>query len=110
MYNTSMAKPRKKFDIKATIYDKKGRILSEGQNSYWKSHPLQGKLAKAAGRPEAIYLHAEIAALIKIKDWRKAHKIKVERYDVHGSPLIAKPCPICQAALLKAGIEVIEHT
>lgn len=105
-----MAKPRRKFDIKATIYDKKGRILSVGENSYMKSHPFQGKLAKAAGRPEAIYLHAEIAALVKLKDWAKAHRIKVERYDVHGNPVLAKPCPICQSALQRTGINVIEHT
>jgi tRNA(Arg) A34 adenosine deaminase TadA len=105
-----MAKARRKFDIKATIYDKRGRVLSSGENSYLKSHPLQGKLAKQVGRPEAIYLHAEIAALIKLKDWSKAHRIKVERYDVNGNPVIAKPCAICQSALRRTGIEIIEHT
>lgn len=105
-----MSKPRRKFDIKATIYDKKGRVISTGENSYWKSHPLQGKLAKKVGRPEAIFLHAEIAALVKLKDWTKAHRIKVERYDVYGNPVTAKPCAICQSALAKAGIEIIEHT
>ena len=103
-------RPRRQFDIKATIYDKKGRVISEGQNSYMKSHPFQGKMAKKVGRPEAIFLHAEIAALVRLKDWSKAHKIKVERYDVHGNPVIAKPCPICQSALQRAGIFVIEHT
>lgn len=105
-----MTKPRRKFDIKATIYDKKGRVISTGVNSYMKSHPLQGELAKKVGRPEAIYLHAEIAALIKLKDWAKAHRIKVERYDVNGNPVIAKPCEICQSALQRTGIQIIEHT
>jgi tRNA(Arg) A34 adenosine deaminase TadA len=105
-----MAKLRRKFDIKATIYDKKGRVLSVGENSYMKTHPYQRELANKAGRPEAIYLHAEIAALVKLKDWSRAHRIKVERYDVHGNPVIAKPCPICQSALKRANIELIEHT
>lgn len=105
-----MSKLRRKFDIKATIYDKRGRVLSVGLNSYMKSHPFQGELAKKAGRPEAIYLHAEIAALVKLKDWSKAHRIHVERYDVNGNPVIAKPCPICQSALERTGIQIIEHT
>jgi tRNA(Arg) A34 adenosine deaminase TadA len=105
-----MSKERRKFDIKATIYDKRGRVISYGVNSYLKSHPLQGQLAKKVGRPEAIFLHAEIAALVKLKDWAKAHRIKVERYDVYGNPVTAKPCPICQSALKKAGIQIVEHT
>lgn len=105
-----MSKSRRKFDIKATIYDKRGRILSVGLNSYMKTHPWQGKLAKNVGRPEAIYLHAEIAALVKLKDWSKAHRIKVERYDSNGNPVMAKPCEICQSALRRTGIEIIEHT
>lgn len=100
----------KKYDLKATIYDKRGRVLSVGENSYWKTHPLQVKMAKQHGREDQIFLHAEIAALVKLKDWSRAHKIKVERYGKNGKPLIAKPCPICQAALDRAGISIIEHT
>lgn len=106
----SRKKPRKQFEIKATIFDKRGRVISSGENSYWKTHPYQYELAKENGKPEAIYLHAEIAALIKLKDWRRAHKILVERYDSKGNPVLAKPCKICQAALDKAGINIIEHT
>ena len=94
----------------ATIYDKRGRKISQGENSYWKTHPLQVKTAKEVGREDAIYLHAEIAALVKLKDWSRAHSILVERYDVHGNPKMAKPCKICHRALIKAGIHVIEHT
>ena len=100
---------RRKFYLKATIYDKRGRKLSEGHNSYWKTHPFQVKMAKEVGREDAIYLHAEIAALVKLKDWSKAHRIMIERYSKDGEPLIAKPCNVCQAALEKAGINVIEH-
>ena len=101
---------RKQYHLTATIYDKRGRAISRGENSYWKTHPMQIKTAKEVGREDAIFLHAEIAALVKLKDWSKAHRIKVERYSVNGEPLLAKPCEICQRALKKAGIEIIEHT
>jgi deoxycytidylate deaminase len=104
-----MSKVRQK--LRATIYDKKGRVLSVGENSYSKSHPKQAEFAKIAGREEAIYLHAEIAAIIKLKEKAdSAHKIFIERYNKDGEPVLAKPCEICQLALEMAGIEVIEHT
>ena len=105
-----MCKSRKKYKLKATIYDKRGRVLSSGENSYEKTHPLQVKLAHKNGRPDAIFLHAEIAALVRLKDWRKAHKIYIERYDENGNPRLAKPCKICQAAIEMAGIINVEHT
>ena len=104
-----MSKVKQK--LKATIYDKRGRVLSVGENSYQKTHPRQAEYAKAAGREEAIYLHAEISAIIKLRDQQsKAHRIYVERYGKDGKPLLAKPCEICQIAIDMAGIEVVEYT
>jgi tRNA(Arg) A34 adenosine deaminase TadA len=103
-------KPRRQFKLKATIFNKKGHAISKGENSYSKTHPLQGRLAKEAGRPDAIFLHAEIAALIKLKNWDDAHRIYIERYSDIGEPVPAKPCEICLLALKKAGIKVIHHT
>lgn len=97
-------------DITAIIYDKRGRILSIGQNSYVKTHPLQAKHAKKAGTPEKVYLHAEVAAIVKCRDLTKAHKIFVSRTMRNGSFGLAKPCAVCMSALDAAGIEVIEHT
>lgn len=106
----SKPKPRKKFRLKATIYDKKGRVLTVGENSYDKTHPLQVQMAKKYGRPGQIFLHAEMAALVRLKRHHTAHKIYIERYSEHGEPLIAKPCPVCEGALREAGIEIIEYT
>lgn len=100
---------RKKHQITALLYDKRGRLLSVGRNCYSKSHPLQKKMAVAVGQPERIYLHAEVAALVKLKDWTKAAKIVVSRYTMDGLPAPAKPCPCCMLLLTKIGIE-IEHT
>jgi len=100
----------KHYNITAIIYDKRGHILSIGKNSYIKTHPLQAKFAAKAGKEKAVYLHAEIAALVKLRDWSKAHKIVVMRFNKDGEPANAKPCSICQKALREAGISNIEHT
>jgi len=94
--------------VKATIYNKAGRIVSIGFNSYVKTHPLQCRYARLAGMPEKVYLHAEIDALIKAKG--RGYRIFIERYNKNGKPLLAKPCPICQLAIDKAGLSVIQYT
>ena len=81
-----------------------------GKNSYVKTHPLQAKFANQVGLEHKIYLHAEIDALVKLKDWSKAHKIVITRLGKTGEPLLAKPCPVCERALKMAGITEIEHT
>lgn len=101
---------RRHHELTAIIYDKRGRILSMGQNSYVKTHPLQGRFAEEVGRPSAVFLHAEIHALTKLKDWSKAHKMVVTRFGKDGQPRLAKPCEICQKAILSAGIQHLEHT
>jgi tRNA(Arg) A34 adenosine deaminase TadA len=102
--------PRKKFHVIATIYDKRGRPLSVGVNSYDKTHPLQAKYAIQCNKPEKVFLHAEIAAIVKLsKPWR-AHTIKVERYTSEGVPVNASPCVICRKAIEAIGIKNIIHT
>ena len=96
--------------LTAIIYDKRGRVLSVGQNSYVKTHPIMAKYAERVGEPYKMYIHAEIAAILKCRNLSKAHKIFVSRYGKNGSPVNAKPCPICMMAIKEAGIEVIEHT
>lgn len=99
-----------KQEITAIIYDRKGRVLSVGKNSYVKTHPLQAKHAEKVGLPDKQFLHAEIHAITKCRDLSKAHRIVVTRYDKTGRPLLAKPCPVCQSAIESVGIEVIEWT
>ena len=105
-----MRKKLTRYSLEATIYDKRGRVLAVGNNSYTKTHPLQVKFAEKVGKPDAIYLHAEMDALRRLKDWDKAHRIVVTRFDKNGEPAIAKPCKICKLALEHAGINHIEHT
>ena len=97
-------------NITAFAYDRKGRILSIGRNSYVKTHPLQARAAKEVGEDYKIYLHAEVAALVKIKNWHKIDKLVVTRYNKNGEPMLAKPCRVCQRVIKIAGISTVEHT
>ena len=100
----------KKHEIKAIIYNKKGKVLSIGENSYVKTHPLQAAYAAKRGEPYKVFLHAEIDAIIKMKRMKGAHKISIFRFNEQGKPVSAKPCHICQHAIEVAGIKVVEHT
>lgn len=96
--------------VNAIIYDRKGRVLSIGQNSYVKTHPVQATYAKKVGLPDNQFLHAEIAAIVKCKDLSKAYRIFVSRWNHLGEPILAKPCPICSSAIKAAGIFIVQHT
>lgn len=101
---------KKRFSITALIYDKRGRVLSIGQNSYVKTHPIQAQYAEQAGEPHKIYLHAEIDAIIKCQDIDRAHKLVLFRFHEDGSPAMAAPCKVCQEAIAKTPIKVVVHT
>ena len=96
--------------ITAVIFDKRGRVLSIGQNSYVKTHPLQAHYASKVGLDMKIYLHAEIHAITRCPDLSKAHRILITRYGRNGKPALAKPCPVCQTAIAATSIKIIEHT
>lgn len=96
--------------LTAVIYDKRGRILSVGQNSYIKTHPLQAEHARRTGHPEKQFLHAEIHAIVRCSDLGRAYRIFVSRWDRNGRPMLARPCQVCQSAIKAAGIQLIDHT
>lgn len=96
--------------VKATVYDKRGRILAIGFNSYTKTHPRQAHFARLAGLGRKTYLHAEIAAIIRAAGRDKSHSIRVERWLADGASGLAKPCPICMLAIKAAGIKEITYT
>ena len=97
-----------RFRVSAIITDSKGNILSKALNSYEKTHPIQAAYANKVKRPTKIYLHAEIAALIKCR--KKPHTIIVSRFLKDGSMALAKPCPVCQLALKEAGVKKVCYT
>jgi len=95
--------------VSAIVRDKRGRVLSVGKNSYTKTHPLQARAAQEAGEPYKVYLHAEIDALIRVRNPDKAHTIHVYRYDKAGNPVKAAPCKICQRVIREWNLQVF-HT
>ena len=99
---------KKKQAIKATIYNKRGELIATGFNSYIKTHPQQARYARQCGQPDRIYLHAEVAALVKMRT--RGYRIVIERYNNKGEPMNAQPCPVCQLAIKTAGISRIEYT
>ena len=86
--------------------DSRGRVISTGINQK-KTHPLQYRHAQHHNK-EAIYLHAEIAALVKCR--AQPHTIIVGRITRSGKIGLAKPCPICMGAIHEAGVRVIHYT
>lgn len=101
---------KQRFEITVYIYDKRGKVISIGKNSYTKTHPLQNYHACKVGLPDKQFLHAEIHAISRCKDLSKAHRILVTRFDKNGMPKNAKPCKICQSAIEEAGIKVVDYT
>ena len=93
-----------KYEIRASVFDKKGTLISSATNSYEKTHPLQAHFARICGKPDSIYLHAELAALLKC-GLKRPYSIFVERYKRDGRPGLAKPCPICMQAIHAWGIK-----
>lgn len=103
-----MPSGRKRYALTALAYAKDGRLLAVGKNSYTKTHPMQARLAQKVGKPDAIFLHAEISALVKSRE--PVHKLVVLRYDRFGNPKSAAPCAICREAIRLFKVKHIEHT
>ena len=98
-----------RYQITAILFDKKGRPLSIGKNSYTKTHPIMARESAKHGEPYKVFLHAEIDAIVRCRDMEKAHRIVVMRFDANGLPVNAKPCPICMGLLSTYNLR-IEHT
>jgi deoxycytidylate deaminase len=97
--------------VYSIIVDKRGRVLSSGSNHFTKSHPRQAYYCELATHEQhKIYLHAELSALVNLKDYDKAETIYVARVNKKGQPLPSHPCPICQMAIKDAGITKIVTT
>ena len=95
----------------AVITDRKGNIVGWGMNSR-KTDPLAKKYGK---HPEALCLHAEIAAikdaLKEIEPWQfTSCTLYVARVLKDGTPALAKPCIGCRKAIVEFEIGNVEWT
>lgn len=96
--------------LTAIIYDRRGRVLSIGQNSYIKTHPLQAHHARKVGADHRIYLHAEIAAIIRCPNISRAWRMQIIRIGRNGQAAKSAPCAVCMSALAATPIRIIDHT
>ena len=95
-----------RYHFKALITDKKGHVLSIGENNYKKSHPYMAKMAMACGEDKKIFLHAEIAAIVKCKEIKRAANIHIYRIRNNGDIELANPCKICKGAIKLLGLKI----
>ena len=101
---------RKKFQITATAFDKRGRVISRATNDYNKSNTWQKSLSLACGfSEERIYLHSEVLCLLRAKG-KQVHTLKVERYGAGGEPRVAFPCLSCQLAIKQSSVKRVVFT
>lgn len=94
---------QRKYTIIAHAFDKRGMLLAVATNSYTKTHPLQAYFAKKVGHPERQFAHAEIACILRCKD-KQIHTLRIFRYNLNGELVCAKPCKICESAILAFNI------
>lgn len=97
-----------KHKIGAVVLDAKDNILSSGCNRR-KTHPLQYAHAKATGNDKRHFLHAEIAALVKVRSGIP-HTCLVLRIGNDGSFRMARPCPVCMSALAEAQVKYVVYS
>lgn len=101
---------RKRYEIIATAFDKKGRVLGTGVNDYNRSHPLMKHFAIQAGEPEQKdKIHAELSAILA-SGRKNIHSVFVQRFHNDGSMATAKPCMTCQAMLRGFGVKIVRYT
>lgn len=99
---------KRKQRLCSVITDRKGNVLSIGQNSYTKTHPLQFHAARNQGKEQACFLHSEIAALVRLgRNVHKARNIYVARLDKQGNVALAKPCVVCQSVIDSLNLNVM---
>lgn len=96
------------FKLGAVITDRKRRIISSSQNHMTKSHPIQQKWSQKVSNGKGIYLHAEIGALVKCR--KQPYAVFVARVLKDNTPALARPCPVCMAAMKEAGVKRVYYT
>lgn len=95
------------YKLACIITDKQGKLMSVGWNSS-KTHPIQARYAAKTGHHTKIYLHAEIAAIIKSKG--RGWSMYIVRVTKNGNWANSRPCPVCQLAIREAGIRNVWYT
>ena len=99
----------KQYTIYAMIVDKKGRPICIGKNSFIKTHTKQFEYNQRVN-PSKIFLHAEIDAILKLKDHDNGYAMIVCRMTKSGLIGLAKPCEGCKQAIFDSNIKKVYFT
>lgn len=101
---------RRRYEIIATAFDRKGRVIGAGVNEYHRSHPLMKIYSEKAGESSLkIYKHAELSAILSAGN-KDVHSILVQRFKSNGEPALAMPCKTCQVMLKDFGVRFVRFT
>ena len=109
----SLCSEHLQFHVGCVIVNQK-RILSVANNQVH-SHPLQKKLNKLRFNLDDTcqnYLHAEIYAILKVKNTSqlKNASIYVYRETLTHEIAMSRPCPACLAKIKEVGIKTMYYT
>ena len=101
-------KKLKRQNLTAIIYDKRGRVISIGKNSYEKTHPSMLYFGRLVGQLKRPYLHAEISAITRCAQLDRAYLIEVYRINSKGEYVSSCPCEICASAISRTNIRYVK--
>ncbi len=101
-------KKHKRQNLTAIIYDKRGRVISIGKNSYEKTHPSMLYFGRLVGQLKRPYLHAEISAITRCAQLDRAFLIEVYRINSKGEYASSRPCEICSSAIAHTNIKYVK--
>lgn len=104
--------PEYKQKVVSFVLDSKGRTLTEGWNSYTKSHPAQKAAALKFDDEFKCFIHSEVASLVKLKRSQlgRQDSIVIMRLGSTQNLLPSKPCRICESVIKQYGITNIIHS
>jgi tRNA(Arg) A34 adenosine deaminase TadA len=107
------ANKKKKQNVVAICFDRRGKVFSIGTNSFSQSSGKMAELSKQVDEDEKVFFHAEISSLTRWRRYSKdtnPHGIYVARLSKAGTLVNSKPCNTCALGLRLAGIRKIYHT
>ncbi len=96
------------YNVGAFILDKRGSIISEGYNSYVKTHPRM--IQNPHYNIHQIFVHAECDALYKMPFGSKPYAMIVCRINKRGDFKLSKPCIGCYHEILTFNIRKVYYT
>lgn len=100
------------YNMTAVIRDRKKNILSVGNNSYTKTHPVMALLEKHYStnhKKIRRFIHAEVDAILKCKLTDKMYSIEVYGVTFNGNLVCSKPCELCRGFIKTTKLKKVTY-